>query len=89
MRGLRRLLLKDIAADLRRGMTMAAALYSAGETLLAASQNLVPVRTGVLKASGYVSAQVTQLDVVTQAGRRGSVAAVTQARTQPPTSQTN
>lgn len=44
---------RQVRADMRAGMTMEQALYRAGLKLQAASQELVPVDTGALKASAF------------------------------------
>lgn len=43
----------EVRRDMRAGMTLEQALLRAGLKLQAASQNLVPVDTGDLKASAY------------------------------------
>lgn len=52
------LLRKVVAAEVKRGRTLAQALQTAGDFLLVTSQRLVPVRTGFLRDSGYVKVTV-------------------------------
>jgi hypothetical protein len=45
---------KQLVQDVKDGMKIRDAMKKLGETLLAASQELVPVETGELRDSGFV-----------------------------------
>jgi len=57
MREMRRELLQYISSELRKKRPLIDVLLEAGNSLLAASQELVPVDTGALKSSGFVEAR--------------------------------
>jgi hypothetical protein len=54
-REMRKELQQGLREDVKRGMSVEAALYKAGLKLQAASQKLVPVDTGILRASAQTT----------------------------------